>query len=382
MAKKNRNAHGSGTIRHRADGLWEARFTYTDDLGQPRRGSVYAPTQKECRQKLTATLRKIDAGDYHGAAKRYTVEAWLNEWLSSYCVNLKPASLAAYQHRVRTIIPYLGKIQLSALTNTQCQRFVVKLSQQLSPKSVKCVHGVLHAALEQAMVNGLITHNPADHCRLPTVRKPDLHPIIDDDVPRFLDAIKGVPDEQLFFVALFTGLRQSELLGLQWSDISFEDHTLHVCRQLQRDPHTKEFIFLTPKHDKTRLVNLPGAVEDALKAQRRKQAQWKLAAGAAWSNPNDLVFTNELGGHLFHDVVRKHFKKVVASIGLEDVRFHDLRHSYAINALQIGDNPQEVCDALGHYSSAFTMDVYGGISQTAREESRERLDDFIRAAKG
>lgn len=115
-----------------------------------------------------------------------------------------------------------------------------------------------------------------------------------------------------------------------------------------------------------------------LHQQRRLQAEWQLAAGRLWSNENDLVFTDEVGGHLKHHTVYNHFKAIVRSMGLGNVRFHDLRHSYAINALQNGDSPKEVQEQLGHYSSAFTMDTYAEVSETMRKESQARMERFIK----
>lgn len=113
--------------------------------------------------------------------------------------------------------------------------------------------------------------------------------------------------------------------------------------------------------------------------QRIKQAEWQLAAGALWSNENDLVFTDEAGGHLKHHTVYNHFKRIAKSIGCGDARFHDLRYSYAINALQAGDSPKIVQEQLGHYSSAFTMDTYAEVSKAMRKESQERMEEYIKS---
>ena len=107
--------------------------------------------------------------------------------------------------------------------------------------------------------------------------------------------------------------------------------------------------------------------------------EWRLAAGPAWNNPLNLVFTDELGGHLKHRTINNHFKKIVASIGLENTRFHDLRHSYAVNALQAGDSVKAVQEQLGHYSSAFTMDVYAAVSDTMRKDSQKRMEGLFKA---
>ena len=116
-----------------------------------------------------------------------------------------------------------------------------------------------------------------------------------------------------------------------------------------------------------------------LKTQKAKQAEMQLAAGPLWNNERNLVFTDELGGHLKHRTVGNHFKDAVASIGMPNTRFHDLRHSYAVNALQSGDSVKAVQEQLGHYSSAFTMDTYAAVSETMRKASQDKMEALIKA---
>lgn len=384
MARKSgRSAAGSGSIRKRPDGLWEARFTYLDELGVKKRRSIYAPTQKECRQKLTAALREVDTVGYK-APQRMSVGEWLDEWVATYCVHLKPRTITLYKETIEARIkPYIGAIAIQQLTNANVQRFCNALSNRekpLSPKTVKNVHGVLHKAMEQAVVNKLIPYNPSDRIRLPKIQKPALHPLMDDDVAKFIQAVEGDPYEPLFLLALFSGMRQSELLGLQWEDIDLSRGRITVCRQLQRVYGSGgEYIFLeTTKSGKPRTAVIAPSIVNILKHYRRQQAEWQLAAGALWQNDRGLVFTDQLGDHLKHNTIRKHFKAAVSSIGLAETRFHDLRHSYAINALQNGDSPKEVQEQLGHYSSAFTLDVYAEVSETMRLESQERMERYIK----
>ena len=388
MARKSgRAAAGSGTIRQRPDGLWEGRFTYIDDLGAKKRRSIYAPTQKECRQKLTAALRDVDTCGYK-PPQRMTVGEWLDEWVNTYCVGLKPRTIDSYEAQIKNRIkPYIGTVQLAALTNTQVQRFCNQLHKgdsthkPLAPKSVKNIHGILHKAMEQAIAAHQIQYNPCDRIRLPKAKKPELRPLMDEDVTNFLSAIKGDRFETLFILDLFSGLRQSEILALQWCDIDFDNGLITVRRQLQRDRKTGggAYIFLDEtKNGKARTVSIAPSIVSLLKRQQVKQAEWRLAAGPMWSNPHNLVFTDEVGGHLKHNTVVNHFKAAVKKIGCEGTRFHDMRHSYAINALQNGDSPKEVQEQLGHYSSAFTMDVYADVSATMRRASQDRMERYIK----
>lgn len=388
MARKSntRTAQGNGSIRKRPDGRWEARFTYPDELGQKKRASIYCDTQNECRQRLTASIKAVDEGTYR-KTKRYTLAEWLDEWQSTYCRDLKPATISGYKSKVETRIkPYLGGSQLSALSNVQLQRYYNKLHtgdkdhKPLSPKSIQNVHGILHKALEQAVIAGVLASNPADHIRLPKIKKPTLKPIMDDNVSKFMEAIKGDMFERFFIVALFSGLRQSELIGLQWQDVDLENGALTVRRQIQKAHDSSGYHFLEEtKNGKERTAAIAPSIVTVLKGQKAQQAEWRLAAGPLWSNERDLVFTDQLGQHLKHRTVANHFKKIVASIGLPETRFHDLRHSYAVNALQAGDSVKDVQEQLGHYSSAFTMDTYAAVSGTMRKASQARMEALIKS---
>lgn len=384
MAK--RTAHGSGSIRQRSDGRWEARFTYEDELGQPKRASVYGDTQRECRQKLTAALKAVDEGTYRKGGKRYTVAEWMAEWISTYCTTLKPMTVEDYQRKTeKYITPNIGAVRLSALTPMQVQRFCNRLSEgygdqkPLSPKSVKNIHGILHSGLKQAVMAGVLASNPADNTRLPKVRKPELKPLMDDNITRFLEVIKGDRFERLYIVDLFSGLRQSELLGLRWEDIDLEAGEITVRRQLQKERSGGHYLFVDEtKNGKTRVVTIPPSVVKVLRQQRAAQAEWKLAAGEAWSNDYNLVFTDEMGGHLKHDTVYRHFKSLAKKIGMGETRFHDLRHSCAIMALQAGCSVKAVQEQLGHYSSAFTMDVYAAVSDTMKKDTQDRMEQLFK----
>lgn len=145
---------------------------------------------------------------------------------------------------------------------------------------------------------------------------------MDDNVSRFLEAIKGDRFERVFIVDLFSGLRQSEIIGLRWSDVDLDNGLLTIRHQIQKSYSDSGYIFLDEtKNGKQRIVAVTPSIVRVLKAQRVQQMEWRLAAGPSWDNPLDLVFTDELGGHLKHRTIINHFKKIVASIGLENTRF-------------------------------------------------------------
>lgn len=382
MARKpTRNAQGGGSIRKRKDGLWEARYTVGRNPGTGRQvqKSVYGKTQAEVRKKLQQATAAIDEGVYMEPSK-VTVSGWLDIWLSEYLGGVKPRTVITYRKAAENYIrPSLGAVKLSALTTPEIQALYNRLQRGesgLSPKTIKNLHGVLHKALEQAVEIGYIKFNPANACKLPRVEKAEIKPLDDKEIAAFIGAIQGHPFEAVYLVTLFTGMRESEVLGLTWDNVDFEGGTILISRQLQRIDG--EYRFTTPKNGKSRRITPAPYVMDVLRDQRRRQAEWQIKAGSVWQNVDGLVFTNEIGRNLSAQTVYLHFKKLAASIGCPDTRFHDLRHSYAVAALQAGDDVKTVQENLGHHTAAFTLDIYGHVTERMKRESAERMEQFIK----
>ena len=386
--KAKKNAQGAGTIRKRSDGRWEARYTIGFDpaTGKQKQKSIYGKTQKEVRERLAEITTELDNGTYLEPAKE-TLGVWLDTWLETYAqFSVKPYTMDAYERVCRNyLIPVLGVIRLSALTAPQIQLFYNSLlmDKKLSPKTIRNIHGVLHRALDQAMKLGMIRSNPTELCDLPKARRKEIKPMEQDKIEAFLKAIKGNKYELLYQITLFTGMRQGEVLGLTWDCVDFAHSTLYVNKQLQKTKKVGGDYALVPtKNSRARVITAASSVMALLKKQRSFQAQAQLLAGSEWDNKWGLVFTNELGGHLTHFTVYKHFKEAVTSIGLEEERFHDLRHSYAVAAIESGDDIKTVQSNLGHATASFTLDVYGHVSQKMRQQSAERMEEFIRKVSG
>lgn len=174
-------------------------------------------------------------------------------------------------------------------------------------------------------------------------------------------------------------MTKAEILGLTWDCVDFDRGTLYVYRQLQNNNH--EYYFATLKNGKTRKITLAPTIITALKNQKAWQIECRLKSYGIWSNNADFVFTNELGHHLTHSNVYKHFKRIAAEIGIPSARFHDLRHTYAVAALQSGDDIKTVQENLGHHTAAFTLDVYGHVTEQMKKDSAARMETFINSVK-
>lgn len=381
---RGRAANGSGMQpRQRKDGTWEGRYTVGIDPGTGKtiRKSVYGKTSAEVAEKIRAATASIDNGSYL-EPQRMFLRDWLEIWLSEYCGAIKPGTRKSYSDIVKNhIVSSLGAIRLCDLQPHDVQRFINTLqrgSKPLSAKTCKNVHGVLCKALSEAQRVKYIASNPASGAILPKVIREEIHPFEAEEIIAFMDAIRGNTSEALFFVALNTGMRLSEILGLRWSRVDFKKGTLRVDAQMlvKRGKESVRELGL-PKNSKPRSFKPAPAVMDKLRAVERQQKEWRLKAGQAWSNAFDLVFTNEIGQEIPHATVEHRFSRVLESAGIEAHRFHDLRHTFTVESLRAGVDVKTVSEMLGHSSVSFTLDVYGHVTKAMQDEAANKLQAVI-----
>ncbi len=387
MARKStRAAQGGGTIRQRPDGRWEARFTVGRDpgTGKQMQRSVYGSTQKEVRQKLAQAVADLDNGTYQAPSKM-TVGQWLDIWQQEYLGGVKPFTVQGYEKNVRVHLkPALGAIKLDALSAHTVQKFINDMSKPhgdkppLSPKTVRNAHGVLHKALQQAVKVGYIRFNPADACELPRLERKEINPLDSEAMAAFMRAIEGHRFETVYLTMLFTGMRRGEAFGLLWDSVDLDKGTIRIDRQLQNIPGKPgEFRLISTKNGKGRTVTAAPFVVELLKKHRARQLRDRLKAGPLWQD-HGYVFCNEIGEHLSPSTVYHNYKEIVASIGLPDLRLHDLRHSYAVASLRAGDDVKTVQSNMGHHTAAFTLDVYGHVTEEMKQASAARMEEYIK----
>lgn len=386
MAK--RAAQGAGTIRKKTvtrNGkqytYWEARITTGRDPGTGKQiqQSFSGKTQKEVREKMQAAAVEVNTGTYIPPSK-FTVGQWLDIWSAEYLGNLKPSTVRVYNTNIKNHIkPAIGALKLSDLHPHIVQTFINGL-EGLSPASIKLAYKVLHMALEKALTLGYIPRNPAARSVVPKEEQMEIKPLDDAQTADILRAAKGTIIEHLVTIALFTGLRISELLGLTWDNADIKKGTITVSKQLARPELRKESPFITPKNGKSRTLAIAPSVISALKEQRIKQVEMRFKAGEIWDNAHDLIFTSEDGSTLDQWRAAREFKCILAKVGLENegIRFHDLRHTYAVNAIRAGDDIKSVQGNLGHASAAFTLDRYGHFTERMKQDSAARMEDFIK----
>ena len=384
QSKKSTSGMGSirkitKTVKGKEYTFYEARYTAGYDLGTGKQiqRSITDKSRKVVAQKLKETLYSLDQGEYIAPCKT-TLGEWLDKWSENYLGSVKPSTAYAYKAIIKTHLkPGLGAVKLNALDTHMVQSFYNGLiSPRTSPKTVKNINGVLHRALQQAVSNGYIRNNPTDACVLPRVEKKQIKPMDEYQITAFLKAIHGHPFEYLFVVTLFTGMRESEALGLTWDCVNLSFGTITINKQLQLVRGGNGQYRLAPtKNSKSRTIAIAPFVVDTLRKVQREQQSNKALYGAAW-NDSGFVFTNTFGEHLKIHTVYKSFKAVVKELGFDNIRFHDLRHSYAVASIKSGDDIKTVQENLDHATASFTLDVYGHVTDQMKRDSAARMEQF------
>lgn len=384
MAKAKRAVNGAGCVRLRADGRWEGQYC---DPTTGKRRSVYGHSQKEVRQRLTQVQSDID-NNVFVAPDRMTVGEWFDRWVADYCNSTKESTRDSYRGHIENHIkPALGSVKLTSLTPDMCQNFVNSLknkpgkgSKPMSAKTIKNIAGTLHEALRRAVKNRYIHFNPASDLDIPRIERYEIQPLDLPEIKVLMDSLSDDLYSSIIKVALFTGEREGEILGLQWSRIDFERGTIKIDLQLCR-PRKKgdKYKLSSVKTDRVRVIRPAPFVMQLLKQRRQRQLEERLKAGSLWNDHGfpDLVFTSETGKYLCYAVVLRHLRKCLKSAGLSGHRFHDLRDSFATTSIAIGDDAKTVQGNLGHYDAAFTLNRYVGITETMRKASSNRMEGFI-----
>lgn len=419
MSQKKRGAQGAGTIRKKTvtrDGeqytYWEARLTIGRDPGTGKQiqKSFSGKTQKEVREKLQAAAVARNQGDYFEPSKM-TVGNWLDIWLKEYSGDKKYLTVKHYTAQVETHIkPALGALRLMELTTPKIQSFYNELGrtgrkikkqdsktgkttvtyEPLATKSIRNIHGIFTKALNTAVDVGYLRTNPADRVTLPRVEKKEINPLSDEQVAAFYKA--AAQDEYCYLLRIipFTGLREAEAMGLTWDCVDFEAGTLKINKQLVKRPNSAGgFTLAETKNSKIRVVKPAPSVMQLLKQRQRQQIEQRIKAGELWTGWNNekerqtaLVFTTATGSNLSPQTVYNHCKKILESIGAGERCVHDLRHTYAVLSLQNGDDVKTVQGNLGHATAAFTLDVYGHVSERMKDDSASRMQKYIEEMPG
>ena len=340
MAKK--RANGEGNIRKRKDGRWEGRYTagYDEKTGKRLIKNVLGKTQAEVKEKLAKAVAEAETVDVR-RADEYTLGTWLQTWYELYAKPHLRFSTAEYYRRgiELHITPRIGDIPLKKLTGRDLRGLYKDLREHgrlreaqkgkqpgLSDSTIRGIHTMLHNALDRAVKERLIVRNPADDCVPPKIPKHEMKILPPEQIKSYLTAAEQRGVLPMFYLELISGLRKGELVALQWSDLDIENKTISVSKQAGRN------------------------------------------------NAGEPDITREM----YHpDSVVNIHKKILKDAGLEHLRFHDLRHTFATLALQNGVDVKTVSSMLGHFDAGFTLRTYTHVTRQMQESAAEKMGNFM-----
>jgi integrase len=325
----NKRGQNEGTIYKRNDGTWAAQVSI-----QGRRLTKYTKTQFETRTWLRTTLNQVDDGiTFLGA--QMELGKYLEQWLVTVKTSVRPKTYEQYKQIVTShIVPILGHIKLKDVRPDHVQYlYNTKLKSGTSHRTVIMIHAVLHLALNQALKMGLIGRNPSDAVIKPKLIKKEMKTLTETQVQTLLLASRGTRHEVLYRLAVTTGLREGELLGLKWADLDWVTRHVKIQRQLQW-LSGQGLVFSEPKSAAGRRVIVLGTATIEKLREHYQRQQWeRLAAGDRWVE-NDLVFPTTIGTPSNWRSLVRSFKNLLHTSNLPNIRFHDLRHTAATLMLQ------------------------------------------------
>lgn len=370
MARKRGNNEGS--IHRLPSGSFRAQVSL-----QGQRLSFTAPTRSQCQDWLKKTLNQIDNGLTLSGAQT-TLELFLSHWLESIQLSLRPGTFYQYEMTCRKhVVPTLGSVRLKDLQPDRIQKLYIQKTQEgCGVRTIKMIHSVLHSSLKMAVKHGMLSRNPADAVTPPRYEHEEMQFYDESQVNQFLFAAKGNRNEALYYLAVTTGLRQSELLGLKWSDLDWVKKTLTVQRQLRRGFRNNDY-FTAPKTKAgKRTIKLGEKAIEILHEHWDVQTEERRLAGNRWKE-NDLIFTSSIGTPMDQHNLYRVFREFITSIGLPSIRFHDLRHTAATLMLNHGIAPIIVSKRLGHSKVSITLDIYGHLMSEMQSEAADLMDELI-----
>jgi integrase len=370
MAKRRGN-HEGGLYR-RKDGLWCAQVS----LGG-RRLTKYSRSPAECREWIKETLARIDGGLTY-EARQITLEQFMRTWLEGKTLSIRPTTAKGYRGTAeRDILPFLGRVRLQQILPSHLKQLYAQLKDEgKGPRMIQLAHVVLHAALHQAVRECILGRNPADAVQRPRVERTEFQILNEEQAHQFLIAASGSPYETLFYLALATGMRKGELLGLKWSDLDWSKGILLVQRQLQQIAGQGFSLVTTKTKAGRRQIKVGQETLKRLETHRAQQEAVKTLTGERWQE-NDLIFASTIGTFLDQSKVSRELKKVLKKAGLPPIRFHDLRHTSISFLLEMGMPVNTVQQRSGHSKASVTTDIYGHPMARSQDEAAQRIEEVI-----
>lgn len=377
MAKRRPNKDG---MMRKVDNYWEGRIIvgHNND-GTPIFRYIYGQTQKDLTEKMHR--KHIEYSGIELTEKsNMTLSEWCDIWCEKYANGIfKPTTVDGYKREIEYYIkPNLGNKKISAITPNDIQKMYTKLKKSgrinydeklgygLSDATITRLHGTMHKILGDAVAERVIHKNPTIGTNPPKRKSKEMKVLNAEELEKFIEAIKKDPVwSEFFYIEITTGLRLGENCGLKWTDLNEKEKSLTIRRNISF--LNGEYIESTPKTESgIRKVYLTDYAFDMLQKKKQKStSEW------IFENP-----TNPLLPVAPHSAYNR-FKVILKNEGLPNIRFHDLRHTFATHAMDSGVDPKTLSETLGHTNASFTLDTYTHVTPEMKEEAAEIMENVI-----
>jgi len=371
-----------GNIRQRSKRSWQIQiYIGKEPDGTPKRHfETVRGTKGDAQRRRTELLASLDKGIYVFPGK-LTLADLLNQFLQGYVrTKCSQKTQDGYQMIMeRHLMPALGHILLKQLTPQAIQAYYGQACEKLSARTVHKHHRLLKQSLKYGVKQGYLGRNPCDLVDAPSWKGKPMRTLTPEELEGLLEIASDNKFYPVIYTAVASGLRQAELLGLRWRDINLNLRSISVCQVLYKHHGICEFKEPKTKHSKRR-VDMTGKLVDYLREYKGEKESLSLHLGRLLK-PDDLVFSGIEGKPLDPSVLSHSFAKIVKQAGLENMRFHDLRHTFASLTFLCGGKPKVISEALGHASVAFTMDTYSHIIEGMQSEAMALLDEVLPPGK-
>lgn len=378
-----------GSIQKRTKGSWRLVFDLErDSTGRRRQKAVtFRGTKRDAEAELNRILAEIKNGGFVDPGN-VTVADYLDQWLNHVSTKTAAKTHERYAEIVRLgLAPHLGTIKLAKLRPLDIQGLYAEALKSgrmrrtggLSARSVLHYHRILSQALKQAVKWRLLPRNPADAVEPPRPEQKEMVALDENQTAILIEKVKGTPLYIPVILAVTTGMRRGEVLGLRWCDVDLDRGALSVTQTLEK---TREagLRFKQPKTRKSRrTISLPSITVDALRRHRAAQAELYLRLGIGWDD-SGLVCTKGAGDPINPNTLTSSFAACVRDMDIPRVRFHDLRHTHATQLLKEGVHPKVAQERLGHATIAVTLDLYSHVMPGMQEDAAARVDRALKTA--
>lgn len=385
---------GSGSIEHRGNDSWRLIVSLGKDRHNKyikKQKTVKAKNKTEARHKLAAFVMEIESGEYIDPSKM-TFESFISEWKSKYAKkHLAAKTLENYMYTLNNyLIPEFGHVRLDEMKTIHIVNYLHSLEHEgsrkddkqgsLSASSILYHYRVLRNVFSRAVEWGVVKSNPLEKVTRPKVSQERTNVYTQEEVHQLFQLLQGEPIHQQLIVtlALTSGLRRGELLGLQWEDIDLNTGTIEVQHSLQHITGEGFQLKTTKTKSSVRSVVIPAFVVDQLKTYRHKKNKERLQAAESWEGGKYYyVFCTQFGKPLYPTVPGTWWRRFIKRKGFKYIRFHDLRHTAATLLINQGVHAKVIAERLGHADIKTTMNVYGQYIQQADEEAADKLNTLF-----